>query len=133
MTGARQVGPTREVSARLVLQVGAPAEVILQLAVAGLAVAGLAATGLAGADGEDELTIRSMACSVPAAPPCRLPRLVMCSPSPPPAGPPSPVAPTQRVAAKPQEMLTRAATSSPGSGPPVTALTSVLISCIAPP
>ena len=48
MTGVQQDEPSRQVSARLVLQVAAPAEVILQLAVA----------GLAGADGEDELTVR---------------------------------------------------------------------------
>ncbi len=48
MTGIQQDEPSRQVSARLVLQVADPAEVILQLAVA----------GLAGADGEDELTVR---------------------------------------------------------------------------
>jgi len=46
VTGAQPDG--RQVSARLVLQAAAPAELVLQLAVA----------GLAGADGEEELTVR---------------------------------------------------------------------------
>jgi transglutaminase-like putative cysteine protease len=50
-------GLTREVSAQLVLQAGAPAEAVLQLA----------AAGLAGADGEDELTVTCDGTAVAAA------------------------------------------------------------------
>jgi len=57
MTGSRPDGLTREVSAQLVLQADAPAEVVLQVA----------AAGLEGADGEEELTVTRDGTAVAAA------------------------------------------------------------------